>query len=342
MLTKFHSYLLIMIFCLVMGCAHSQSVHFTQYWTSPVYMNPANSGMINGKFRLSAIEKTQWIAIGKPYVSFLGGIDFPVYKSSRRKYIIGMSATLLTDLAGDSKYSTYQGILGISFLKIFGSKNQHRIGTGLSLGFSQRTIDYTHLYFDEQFQNGFFDPTNEITDNIGVTNYFYMDLGFGILWSWKINRNLTLKLNASATHINLPNQSLYQDVIFKTLPKFQVSLSFPIELNETWNISPLLFYAIQKRYQEALFGCIASYNMKIKNKNDDITLHFGLLYRIKDALIYHFGIGWHELNVYIAYDMTTSKLYNANQLRGGPEISLSWMFYKKTKSSKRLKCPVDF
>ena len=316
---------------------NSQSVHFTQFWTSPAYINPANAGVFDGNFRLAGIQRTQWFAIGNPYVTFLGGLDAPVYRNNKNKYLIGASGQFLFDRAGDSKYSTYQGIFGVSGTKIFGKRSEHHIGLGISLGFSQRTIDYSALYFDEQFQNGAFNPDHTISETFGVESFFFMDIGFGVLWIWNINDRLNLKVNLSATHLNIPNQSLNSGVIYKINPKTYMSASVPVLLGKKFILEPIVFYSFQKKYQELMLGCLGSYPL-----NYDLKLNGGLLYRTKDAFVLQFGLGWQQLQVNFAYDLTLSKLQNANQVRGGPEIAVSWIFKKVTKNAKRSICPENY
>src|SRR5688572_20946835 len=41
--------------------------HFTQNYTYPMYINPALTGSSDGEYRVSAIYRSQWGAIGNPY-----------------------------------------------------------------------------------------------------------------------------------------------------------------------------------------------------------------------------------------------------------------------------------
>src|SRR3546814_18997064 len=52
------------------GVAHgafAQDPHLSQYYSSPLFLNPALTGMFNGEFRLSGNQKTQWGRITNPY-----------------------------------------------------------------------------------------------------------------------------------------------------------------------------------------------------------------------------------------------------------------------------------
>ena len=45
------------------GASKAQDVHFTQYFTSPLTLNPAMTGLVPDDIRAAANYRTQWTAV---------------------------------------------------------------------------------------------------------------------------------------------------------------------------------------------------------------------------------------------------------------------------------------
>ena len=66
------------------AAAHSQDLHFSQFFNSPLTTNPANTGFIpDGDFRLGINYRNQWSSIMTvPYKTMSAFGDFQVAKNS--------------------------------------------------------------------------------------------------------------------------------------------------------------------------------------------------------------------------------------------------------------------
>jgi hypothetical protein len=57
--------------------AGAQDVHFTQYFTSPLTLNPANTGLVNCDWRVAGNYRTQWGSVNAtPYLT--GTVSFDI------------------------------------------------------------------------------------------------------------------------------------------------------------------------------------------------------------------------------------------------------------------------
>jgi hypothetical protein len=54
---------------------NAQDPHFSQYFMSPLTINPALAGTGYGKFRLMSNFRSQWQIGGTPYSSYTLGLD---------------------------------------------------------------------------------------------------------------------------------------------------------------------------------------------------------------------------------------------------------------------------
>src|SRR5688572_5091034 len=73
--------------CLVLLCgiihtSSAQDIHFSQYYFSPLTMNPAYTGKYKGDFRLFGNYRKQWRLINDAYNTFSAGGDMNMYPSN--------------------------------------------------------------------------------------------------------------------------------------------------------------------------------------------------------------------------------------------------------------------
>src|SRR5204863_3995983 len=59
----------------------AQDPHFSQFFASPLTLNPAFTGKFSGSWRLAANHRDQWASIPKAYVTTSASFDMPILKS---------------------------------------------------------------------------------------------------------------------------------------------------------------------------------------------------------------------------------------------------------------------
>lgn len=82
-----------------------------------------------------------------------------------------------------------------------------------------------------------------------------------------------------------------------------------------------------------------------QRKNSYTTLFSfggGIFYRWNDAIIVDFFFDWQNLRLGASYDLNVSRFIQATKIRGGFEVSLSYIFRKKTITRLgKEPCPFD-
>ena len=63
------SFLTALSFLLLTGALQAQDPHFSQFFASPLTLNPAFTGKFDGVWRLAANHRDQWPSIPKAYVT---------------------------------------------------------------------------------------------------------------------------------------------------------------------------------------------------------------------------------------------------------------------------------
>src|SRR3954470_16252838 len=71
----------VFIFALMLtGVVKAQDPHFSQFFASPLTLNPAFTGKFNGSWRLAANHRDQWPSIPKAYVTTTASFDMAILK----------------------------------------------------------------------------------------------------------------------------------------------------------------------------------------------------------------------------------------------------------------------
>src|SRR3954451_6192603 len=84
-----------------------QDLHFSQYFNSPLIVNPANTGFIpDGDYRAGINYRNQWANIGNPYKTFSVFGDGQFFADRFENGWIGIGGALMRDVAGSGNLST--------------------------------------------------------------------------------------------------------------------------------------------------------------------------------------------------------------------------------------------
>src|SRR3954470_16147115 len=84
-----------------------QDLHFSQYFNSPLLVNPANTGFIpDGDYRVGINYRNQWANIGNPYKTFSAFGDAQVFGDRFENGWVGVGGALLRDVAGSGNLAT--------------------------------------------------------------------------------------------------------------------------------------------------------------------------------------------------------------------------------------------
>lgn len=79
--------LLFIAVLLVHGYSYAQDPHFSQFFASPLTINPANTGNFSGTLRAALNSRIQLPEFNNPYATKTLSLDAPILKSILRKTI---------------------------------------------------------------------------------------------------------------------------------------------------------------------------------------------------------------------------------------------------------------
>ena len=314
----------------------AQDPHFSQFFASPLTLNPAFTGKFDGQWRVAANHRDQWPSIPKAYVTTSASIDFAILKNKIPEGdVFGIGISGLSDQSADAALKLNYGSLSLSYHKALDEDGYNTIGGGFKATYSSAILDRNKLTFEDQLtQNGFTGTTAENLNNGSNQNYF--DLNAGILYSGSTNGINNYYLGTSIYHINKPSLS-FIDKTWNLSSRMTVhgGGSFPIGNNLSVFTSAI--FQFQNKATETVLGGALAANFT-QDDNNPVNVYFGSWLRIGDAIIPYIGLEINGLRIGASYDINTSSLKAATSSRGGSEFSLIYIKKASTKG-KSIPCP---
>jgi type IX secretion system PorP/SprF family membrane protein len=320
-------------FALLFFRGGAQDIHFSEFYNTPLQLNPSYTGFFNGDYRLTAIYRDQWSSIGVPFSTVEASADlrFLTGPDWSKKNILGFGITAFSDRAGDSQFSTNEVTLSSGFSLATGLDRNNYLSGGLSAGIGDASIDYSNLVFDQAW----YQPNTPTTVTVADNSYDYLDFSGGVSWHLIPNKFTNFNIGAAVYHINQPEQSFFGDATSILYRKYVLDASAQFSVSNSLDLYPKAMYETQGPYSEFDLGGLVRCNLSpgyIKNQG----IYFGVFYRVGDAIIATTRIDLNAVSFAFSYDITVSQLAVPNGEQGGPELSIIFIGLN---TPKKVYCP---
>lgn len=315
----------------------AQDYHFSNPKTISLSLNPALAGTGYSTFHISSAYRSQWTSVASPFTTIAGNADIAFLKdpnNPRQNAYFGTGLDFYSDKAGDANMGLTQ--VNLSFSATVPLDDYNYLSAGIQGGLGQRKINFSNLYFANQYTGEGFDNTinsGEINNLSGPT---YADLAAGVVYHynssmnkfWENNRT-ELQIGISTYHLTQPQVSLMQNGSDKLYRKYVLFSSLYYDIaNTKLALLPALYYFTQGPHSELLFNFylrnkIKEASSKVNTLNE-VSLYFGLSYRHKDALIPSFGLSFGDFWINAAFDVNISSLSEVSRYNGAMEFTLRY------------------
>ena len=315
--------------------AKSQDIHFSQFNSNPLTINPALTGVFNGDQRGVLNYKDQWTSFGEGYKTYSVSFDMRTMNNKWKNGCLGVGLNIFNDVAGSSKMSTTKALLSVS--GIIDINKQHQFIAGIQGGMVQNSLNSSNLIWDDQYVNGSYNSNVSSLDYVNAEPFYYADMSAGISWNYVTGQSTISSYDAtriqagvSYHHINRPTLEfrnnntdvLYSKLIFHSTAHYGIK-------NSRLAIRPGLLVVVQGSSNEIVAGATLRYRMKESSRYtgyfSEQALSLGGHYRWNDAFI---PSVWYEISnlaIGVSYDVNLSPLRAASNLKGGMEISLRFI-----------------
>ena len=316
---------------------NAQDPHFSQFFSSPLTLNPALTGKFDGNLRVAGNYRNQWPAFNNVYTTSTLSVDFSVMqKSLPENDTWGIGILALTDkAAGGILTNNYVG-LSTSYHKALNEDGFSQIGAGFQATYGQKRLDRSKLYFEDQLTPfGFTGVSLDLfpSENLNIN---YIDVNAGLIYTGSTSDKNNFYIGASMYHINRPKES-FKGGTWNISPRTTVNAGGYFPVSDLLTLHTSAIYQVQSKSSETVFGGALAANLNEEEINPS-TVYAGAWVRLNDAIIPYIGLEFSGMRIGASYDINTSSLEAASQSRGGMEISLIYI-KRPAGSGKGIPCP---
>jgi type IX secretion system PorP/SprF family membrane protein len=304
-----------------------QDIQYSQFYASPLYLNPAMTGAEENT-RVGLNYRNQWPGLTHSFSAYSAYVDhFIEGRNSGVGLLINGSTESLAQLSNMEIGALYAYRLRLNEYQF--------LNFGGQLSYVSRSAGFEDLVFGSQIDvdRGTIDATQPYLPTDGG-HHHYADLNVGLLWN---SRNLWLGL--SAHHLSKPHLSYLHDGNGRLPIKYGVHGGLRLDLtggfiNDYFNNTlqeRAVFFAFNYKNQEPF------HQLDIGGQVFFEPLVLGLWYRglpIKyglpnsESLIMLVGLALQSgMDVGYSFDLTTSKL-GLKHSGGAHEVSVRYSFYR--------------
>ena len=316
----------------------AQDPNFSQFFASPLTLNPALTGKFDGVYRVAGNYRNQWPTINNAFVTKTASVDFGILKNNIPEIDqFGVGIMGFTDRAGNGVLTTNYAALSVAYHKGLDENGSHQIGAGFQGTYVSKRLDVTKVYFEDQLTSlGFTGVTSEVFTNDQI-DVKYFDMNAGIFYNGSTNGYNNFYLGASMYHINRPKES-FQGAQFLLAARTTLQAGGKIPLGPYNYLHFAANHSMQAKAHNTMVG--GAYALNVNNSEENPTnVYMGAWYRFGDAIIPYVGLEFGELHIGVSYDVNTSSLKPASNVRGGGEISLIYIRKPVDPNAKKLNCP---
>lgn len=313
---------MIFLFCFINNSGVTGQTRFSQFYASPLLINPAHTGRFNNKtYRIGGAFRREVNAQEKIYTQSTFFFDSKILNKIAPEndcFAIGILG-LVEKSETEGVKNTYLSV-SVAYQKALDDEGKQQIGIGFQTTFARRKLQKPNLVFEDQIMSwinsGY---TNIDIFQLGNVDVTYTDLNAGLVYQGRVNSNNFFAVGVSMHHITNPS---------RTFQGGELNLSRQVWSNLAWEknlfADKKLYTALLISYSDKsvndLFAGLAC-QIKI-NKNNQFIMGAWLRNTVirGTSIIPVIGLNFKGFTINTSYDVSiTSK--NTNQ-KGATEISL--------------------
>ena len=321
--------------------SYAQDPNFSQFFASPLTLNPALTGKFDGIFRVAGNYRNQWPSINNAFVTKTASADFHLlrdYLSDIDRWGVGI--LFMNDQNGNGALTTNQFSFSTAYHKGLDEDGYHQIGVGFQGSYTDKRLNVAILDFEDELTAlGFTGTTAEIFPQSGL-QVKYMDINAGVLYNGSTNGYNNFYVGASMYHINRPKET-FQGGQFYLNSRTTLQAGGRLPMNQFNALHVSANYSFQANANNLMFGGAYALNLNYDEENP-VNVYLGSWARfnnVSDAIIPYVGLEFGDVQLGASYDVNISSLQPASNSRGGIEISLIYIKKPVDRSLKKLNCP---
>lgn len=297
-----------------------QDPSFSQFFSSPLNINPALTGNINGEWRAISNIRSQYAGPAYPYQTGTASFDAKILADRIPEgHTFGLGTMFMYDKAMDGILKSTYASVNMSYnVKLGGDETEHFIGAGFGFIYGYRRVDFSRLIFGEQFTGNSFN-TNLPTGESALSDMKqYISSSAGLTYTIR-SEFANLDIGYAGLHLNKPKQTFLQDDN-QILPIRHVAhANYELFLNDYLVLNTNGVYMKQNT---ASYFSVGGGVGRFIDEEGTMMVNAGLWYWSDNAIVPYVGVTYKNFQVGFSYDVAISKLNNAPQRPRTWEFSL--------------------
>ncbi len=332
----FYFRIMVLILIILSNSIKGQIVHYSQFFSSPMNLNPALTGIINGDWRFISNTRSQGLYFAEPLNTFSVSYDRS-FKSDNS--VIGAGFQYNYDFSSGISIPSNKAYLSMgSMIRV---SEASYLGLGMQFGIVSRKLSYQYLSFPEQYDRdqGGFNSSLPLSENFDYSSSSYFDLNIGGLWNYQSDNYLG-SVGMAVYHLNQPN-----DYFLDTNTKIQMRLNWHGSFKYTFNsgvfVLPQTYYTIQNKSSEFVIG--SNFGVELKsNESGFNNVSVGAYFRDGfnrefESAIFLLGLGYHNWKTFVSFDFDMSGLKTTNIFTNA--VELTFIYQRPSSLLKKITLP---
>ena len=327
------------LFLSAITLTHAQDPNFSQFFVSPLTLNPALTGKFDGLLRVAGNYRNQWPSINNAFTTYTASVDGGVLKHRIPEFDqFGVGVLALSDKSGNGVLQHNFLALSTAYHKALDENGYHQIGLGFQGTYVSKLLNVAGLHFEDMLRSdGFTGITSEDFSGKNKLSVSYVDVNLGLFYNGTTDGSNNFYVGSSMYHVGRPKES-FKEGQYLLEPRLTIQAGGMMPLGEYNGVH---FSAMHSRQANAVNTQIGgAYMLNLNTDPSSPTnLYVGTWFRFGDAVIPYVGLEFGEFRLGASYDVNVSGLKPASNMRGGAEFSLIYIKKPTDPNAKKLNCP---
>jgi type IX secretion system PorP/SprF family membrane protein len=317
--------------------SQAQDPSFSQFFSSPLNVNPALTGNINGEWRAISNFRSQYAGPAYPYQTGTISLDAKILADRiPEDHTFGIGTMFMYDKAMDGILKATYASANFSYnVKVMGDETEHFLGAGFGFIYGYRWVDFSRLIFGEQFTGNGFNKNLPTGESALSDMKQYISTSAGLTYTMR-SEYANFDMGVAAFHLNKPKQTFLQDEN-QVLPiRYVAHANYELFLNDYLVLNTNGVY--MKQTSASYFSVGGGVGRYIDEEGKTM-INAGMWYWSKNALVPYVGFTYGNFQAGFSYDIAISKLNDAPVRPRTWELSLIIRGAKNTEPSGVIPCP---
>jgi type IX secretion system PorP/SprF family membrane protein len=310
----------------------AQEPNFSQFFASPLSVNPALAGSSDADWRAISNIRRQWIGNISPYSTQTISIDGKLKALENQSYF-GIGGMMLSEKAMEGLYKSNFINLNASYHQAL-DDNGNGISVALGMVNNSTRVDLGGLTFDQQLSSTGFNQALPIAEtNLGNSTSFTSATA-GLLYTYD-NEFSFLNVGISGYRFIKTKRSLLNNPSNRISPRYSAHADFGTAINDVISANFSALHIMQDGMSITSLGAMMGiqHGEQLFEENKVRIFNLGLYYRLNDMITPYVGYVFNGFQFGLSYDVngSTSKTGSVNY----KSIELSFLYKRYLPTYRR-------